>query len=150
SNRKGVYNFYWKLSSGPGTDELLLETDQHKGPTDWSADGRFLLFRSIDPQSGYDLLVLPVSGDRKPLPFLKTPFDERDGQFSPDGKWIAYQSNESGRFEIYVQPLSGPGGKFQLSTSGRTQPRWNKNGREDSYVPMEAKMSAAPRHPATQ
>lgn len=72
---------------------------------------------------------LPFSGDKKPFPFLKSPFDERDGKFSPDTKWIAYQSDESGRFEIYVRPFQGPSGKFHISTSGGTQPRWNRNGK---------------------
>ena len=105
SNRNGISNLYWKLSSGAGTDELLLESDQNKSPAHWSSDGRFLLFRSIDPQTGTDLWVMPLSSDKKPFPFLKTSFEEREGQFSPDGKWIAYQSNESSRFEIYVQPF---------------------------------------------
>jgi len=144
SNRKGIYNLYWKSSSGAGADELLLESDQTKGPTDWSSDGRFLLFRSLDPQTGYDLWVLPVSGSKKPYPFLKTPFEERDGQFSPDGKWIAYQSNESGRFQIYVQPFPGPGRKFQISANGGAQPRWNRNGKEIFYVSLDSKMMAAP------
>ena len=85
-----------------------------------------------------------MSGDKKPFPFLKTPFDERDGQFSPDGKWIAYQSNESGRVEIVVQPFPGPGGKFQISTNGGAQPRWNKNSKEIFYVSLDSKMMAAP------
>jgi Tol biopolymer transport system component len=144
STRKGAYNLYWKLSSGAGADELLLESDQGKVPADWSADGRFLLFRSNDPQTGFDLWVLPLSGDKMPIPVLKTPFEERDGQFSPDGKWIAYQSNESGRFEIYVQPFPGPGGKFQISANGGAQPRWDKNGREVFYVSLDGKMMAAP------
>jgi Tol biopolymer transport system component len=144
SPRKGVLNLYWKLSSGGGADELLLESDQTKTPTDWSADGRFLLFRSSDPQTGWDLWVLPVAGDKNPFPFLKTPFEERDGQFSPDGKWIAYQSNESGlRFEIYVRPFPGPGGRFQISANGGAQPRWNKNGKEIFYVSLDSKMMAA-------
>jgi Tol biopolymer transport system component len=130
SSRKGGFNLYTKLSSGTGADELLLESDQAKAPADWSSDGRFLLFRSLDPQTGYDLWVLPTSGDKKPFPFLKTSFEERDGQFSPGNQWIAYQSNESGRFEIYVQPFPGPGAKFQISTNGGAQPRWNKNGKE--------------------
>jgi Tol biopolymer transport system component len=142
SNRRGVYNLYWRLVTGAGADELLLESDQNKAPEDWSSDGRFLLFRSIDPQTGLDLWVLPVSGDKKPFPFLKTPFDERDGQFSPDGKWVAYQSNESGRFEIYVQPFPGPGGKFQISSNGGAQPRWNKNGKEIFYLSLDSKMMA--------
>ena len=144
SNRTGVYNLYGKLSSGAGADELLLESNQTKASNDWSSDGRFLLFRPVDPQTGFDLGVLPMSGDKKPFLFLKTPFEERDGQFSPDGKWIAYQSNESGRFEIYVQPFPGPGGKFQISTNGGAQPRWNKNGKEIFYVSLDSKMMAAP------
>jgi len=144
SNRKGVYNFYWKLSSGAGADELLLESDQAKGPNDWSPDGRFLLFRSLFPETGWDLWALPMFGDKKPFPFLKTPFEERDGQFSPDGKWIAYQSNESGRFEIYAQPFPGPGGKFQISSNGGAQPRWDKNGKEIFYVSLDSKVMAAP------
>ena len=80
----------------------------------------------------------------KPFPFLKTPFEERNGQFSADGKWIAYQSNESGRFEIYVQPFPGPGRKFQISTNGGAQPRWNKDSNEIFYVSLDSKMMAAP------
>jgi eukaryotic-like serine/threonine-protein kinase len=144
SNRKGVFDLYWRLSSSAGADDLLLESDQTKAPTDWSSNGRFLLFFSIDPQTGYDLWILPVFGDKKPFPFLKTPFDERDGQFSPDGKWIAYQSNESGRFEVYVQPFPGLRGKFQISSNGGAQPRWNKNSKEIFYVSLDSKMMAAP------
>ncbi len=144
SNRNGIYNLYWKMSSGAGADELLLESDQSKAPTDWSSDGRFLLFRSNDPKTSYHLWVLPMSGAKKPFPFLKTPFEEGDGQFSPDGKWIGYQSNESGRFEIYVQPFPGPGGKFQVSNNGGAQPRWNKNGKEIFYVSLDSKMMATP------
>jgi Tol biopolymer transport system component len=132
------------LSSGAGADELLLESDQNKAANDWSSDGRFLLFRSLDQQTGWDLWVLPLSGDKKPFPFLKTPFEERDGQFSPDGKWIAYESNESGRFEIYVQPFPGPGGKFPISRNGGAQARWSKNGKEILYVSLDSKMMAAP------
>jgi Tol biopolymer transport system component len=144
SPRKGVVNLYWKLSSGAGSDELLLESDQEKVANDWSSDGRFLLFSNSDPQTSSDLWVLPFFGDKKPFPFLKTPFEERNGQFSPDGKWIAYQSNESGRFEIYIQPFPGPGGKFQISTDGGAQPRWNKNGKEIFYVSLDSKMMVAP------
>jgi Tol biopolymer transport system component len=85
-----------------------------------------------------------MSGDKKPFPFLKTRFEERKGKFSPDGKWIVYESNESGRFEIYVQPFPGPGGKFQISTSGGAQPRWSKDGREIFFVSLDSKMMVAP------
>jgi WD40 repeat protein len=147
SNRSGVYNLYGKAATGAGTDELLLESDQSKAAHDWSPDGRFLLYRSFDPKTGFDLWILPMSGatgDKKPFPFLKTQYDERNGQFSPDGKWIAYQSDESGGFEIYVQPFPGPGGRFQISTNGGTQPRWNKNGKEIFYISLDSKMMAAP------
>src|SRR5262249_4102609 len=140
SNRKRLADLYWKLSNGAGGDELLLESNQNKAPNDWSSDGRFLLFSSIDPRTGWDLWVLPVSGDRKPFPFLKTPFEDVEGQFSQDGKWVAFQSNESGRYEIYLQPFPGPGGKFQISTGGGAQPRWNKNGKEIFYVSLDGKM----------
>jgi eukaryotic-like serine/threonine-protein kinase len=141
SNRKGTFNLYWKSSSGAGADELLVESDQNKMANNWSSDGRFLLFR------GDELSVLPVSGDKKPFPFLKTSTREERGefgQFSFDGKWIAYQSYESGRPEIYVQPFPGPGGKSQISSNGGAQPRWNKNGKEIFYVSLDSKMMAAP------
>jgi eukaryotic-like serine/threonine-protein kinase len=144
SNRTGINNLFWKSSGGAGADELLLKSDRINMPNDWSSDGRFLLFRSTDPQMGRDLWVLPVSGDKKPFPFVKSPYEEREGQFSPNGKWIAYQSNESGRFQIYVQPFPGPGGKFQISVNGGAQPRWNKNGKEIFYLSLDSKMMAAP------
>ena len=86
----------------------------NKTPTDWSPDGRFILYRQGDPNTGQDLWVLPMMGERKPFPFVKTNFEEREGHFSPDGRWVAYVSNESGRFEIYVQPFPGSGGKWQV------------------------------------
>jgi eukaryotic-like serine/threonine-protein kinase len=146
SSRTGRFNLYWKLSSGGGADELLLESDPgtSTAPNDWSPDGRFLLFRRNDPETALDLWVLPMSGEKKQFPFVNTPFEERYGQFSPDGKWIAYQSNESGRFEIYVQPFPGPGGKFQISTDGGAQARWNKSGKEIFFVSLDSKMMAAP------
>ena len=101
--------------------------------TDWSDDGRFLLFYRVDPQTDRDLWVLPMEGDRTPWVFLKTPFDERNASLSPDGRWVAYQSNESGRTEIYVRPFAAPaasdaaalaaGGKWQVSTAGGVDPR---------------------------
>ncbi len=144
SSRKGSFNLYQKAANGAGSDELLLESDQNKSPADWSPDGRFLLFRSLDPKTGQDLWALPTFGDKKPFVFLKTPFNERDGQFSPDGRWVTYQSDESGRSEIYAQPFPGPGGKFQISAGGGAQPRWNRNGKEVFYVSLDSKMMAAP------
>ena len=98
SNRKGHRDLYQKPSSNVGAEELLVESPQDKTASDWSADGRFLLYQSFDPQDREpDLWVLPMGGDRKPWVFLKTSFAERNGQFWPDSRWVAYMSNESGR-----------------------------------------------------
>jgi Tol biopolymer transport system component len=86
---------------------LLLESNLEKSPESWSPDGRFLLYSAFDPTTRQDLWVLPLDGERKPFVFLKTPSSERNGQFSPDGRWIAYTSDESGRGEVYVAPFGG-------------------------------------------
>ncbi len=151
SHRKGVPGLYQKLASGVGPEEPLLSSSEHPSPTDWSRDGRFILYRTLNPKTRYDLWVLPVSpqaGDRKPFAFVNTSFEEREGQFSPDGRWVAYQSNESGRFEVYVQPFPGPGGKWQVSTEGGAQPRWRGDGRELFYIRLDGKLMAVPVTPA--
>ena len=108
-------------------------TDQILPPTSWSEDGRFLLYHSIDPKTNADLWVVPMSGnaeDRKPFVFLKTPFREAYGTFSPDGRWVAYHSNESGRPEVYVRPFVPPGATGTACHGGRRpvaglHRRWN-------------------------
>ena len=87
---------------------------------------------------------MPLDGDRKPFPVVQTNFDERDAQFSPDGKWIAYQSNESGRFEIYVQPFPGPGAQVLISTNGGAQARWRRDGKELFYIALDNRLMAVP------
>ena len=109
ANRKGHWDLYQKASSGAGTEEELLADSVDKVPFDWSPDGRFILFGVGAFQAGTDLWVLPLFGDRKAFPVLQTPFTEVPGRFSPDGRWIAYASNESGRREVYVVPFPGPG-----------------------------------------
>jgi Tol biopolymer transport system component len=91
-----------------------------------------LAFVQIDPATGFDIWVLRLT-DRKAQPFLRTPYNETSPRFSPDGRWLAYISNESGRYEVYVQSYPGPGGKWQISTDGGTEPAWNPNGREVFY-----------------
>jgi Tol biopolymer transport system component len=135
SNRKGNYNLYLKPASGAGAEEPLLEDNTDKYPTSWSADGRFLLYRS--GPAPYDLFVLPLSGDRKPMPFTQTPFSEQQGQFSFDGRWVAYHSNESGRNEIYVVPFPKPSGKWQISTGGGQYPKWSHDGKEIFYMTLD-------------
>ncbi len=144
SNRKGVFDLYQKPATGAGSEDLLLATPNNKAPLDWSPDGRFILYRSPGPTTGFDLWALPMDGERKPFPVVQTNFEERDGQFSPDGKWIAYQSNESGRVEIVVQPFPGPGGKLQISTNGGAQVRWRANGKELFYIALDGRLMAVP------
>ena len=152
SNRKGHRDLYMKAVDGVGSEELLLESAQEKDPSGWSRDGRFLLYQSSDPQGSLDIWVLPMEGDRKPFPFLKTNFDERRGQFSPDGRWVAYYSNESGRYEVYVRPFNGPSsasgggasGQWQVSTSGGTFARWGPDGKELYYIAPDGKLMAVP------
>jgi Tol biopolymer transport system component len=144
STRKGVYDLYRRSSSDAGGDELLLESAQNKAGNDISPDGRFLLYRVTAEQTGFDLWAMPLEGDRKPFVVAQTKFDEREGQFSPDGKWIAFQSNETERFEIYVQQFPGPGGRTRVSTNGGAQARWRRDGRELFYVGLDGKLMAVP------
>jgi Tol biopolymer transport system component/predicted Ser/Thr protein kinase len=141
SGRKGASDLYQKPADGSGREELLLESADTKRPDSWSPDGRFILYWSA--QNNGDLIVLPVTGDRKPYAFLSTPFNEQNGVFSPDGKWVAYQSNESGRNEIYVRPFPGPGGQWQVSTGGGIMPRWRADGKELYYLAPDLKLMAA-------
>ncbi len=147
ATRAGVRGLYEKLASGAGKEEPLYTISAPFLPTDWSRDGRFILCRELKPKTGYDLWVLPVSvpvGDRKPFPFANSVYQEREGKFSPDGQWVAYQSDESGRFEVYVQAFPGPGAKSLVSTEGGAQPRWRADGRELFYVGLDGKLMAVP------
>jgi serine/threonine protein kinase/Tol biopolymer transport system component len=141
SNRKGVSDLYQRRIGGGGSEEVLLVSDQDKAPLDWTADGRFLLFRNTDPRMGYDLWALPFEGPRTPFPVVQSSFEERDGQFAPDGQWIAYQSNESGRVEVYVQPFPN-GRKWQISTAGGAQVRWGPDGKELFYIALDGRLMA--------
>jgi serine/threonine protein kinase/Tol biopolymer transport system component len=143
STRKGHYDLYQKASSGAGTEEVLLEDNLEKTPNSWSPDGRFVLYSSTGSHPGTDLFVLPLSGDRKPVPYLPTRFSESQGQFSPDGRWVAYTSFESGRAEVYVAPFPGPGGKWQISTAGGSSPRWRRDGTEILFLASDNALMAA-------
>ena len=142
SNRDGVYNLYQRLSSGAGSDEALLKSAEPKTPYDWSPDGRFILYLAVSPKTNGDLWVLPLSGDRKPTPFVQTEFNEIQGRFSPDGRWVAYASNESGTYEVYVQSFPSPGGKTQVSINGGAQPQWRRDGKELFYLALDRKLMA--------
>ena len=132
SNREGPLNIFWQRADGSGGLEHLITSEYNNFPMSFSPDGQLLAFGEVNPTTGYDIWVLRLS-DRKAQPLLRTPFNESAPRFSPDGHWLAYISDESGRFEIYVQLYPGPGGKWQISTEGGREPAWNPNGRELFY-----------------
>jgi Tol biopolymer transport system component len=127
---EGPPNLFWQLADGSGRMERLMTREQVQNPTSFSPDGQLLVFNERTDLRNISVLKL---SDRKAQPFLGTPFNEGNGTFSPDGRWLAYVSDESGRPEIYVQPYPGPGGKRLISTEGGTEPAWNRNGRELFY-----------------
>ena len=142
SNRDGPIDLYQKPASGAGNEEALLKSNEDKLPTDWSSDGQFILYDAVDPKTRGDLWILPLSGDRKSFPFLQTQFSERQGQFSPDGHWIAYSSDVSGQYEVYVQSFPVAGGAHRVSTNSGMQPRWRHDGKELFYISADRKLMA--------
>jgi serine/threonine protein kinase len=144
SSRKGPYDLFVKLASGGGSEDVLLENKNNKYALEWSKDGRFLLYSEATSANGRDLLALPLTGnDRMPISVAQTRFEELNGQFSPDGRWVAYETNESGRFEIVVQPFPSATGKWQISTGGGSQPRWRPDSKELYFVSPDGKLMAA-------
>jgi len=148
------FDLYRKASNGTGSDELLYSDLVQKVPTSISPDGKVLLYESPDPNRGKgtavnrDIWVLPLTPERagavlKPRPLVQTSFEERDAQFSPDGRWVAYASNESGQYEIYVVPYPGPGGKRQISPEPGRLARWRRDGKEIYYVSRQGEVMAA-------
>lgn len=119
-----------KLASGAGEAEVLLEVEGGVAPTSWSPDGKFVLYHT----SARDIWVLPLGGDRTPVPYLKTQFEEWTAVFSPDGKYVAYRSNERGRHEIYIQTFPASATKLTVSTEGGTSPFWSRKGNELFYL----------------
>ncbi|MGH9955584.1 MAG: protein kinase domain-containing protein [Pyrinomonadaceae bacterium] len=140
SNREGINNLYRKIASGGGTEELLFKSDEEKWPDDWSLDGRFIVYQSFNQKTKWDLWVLPMTGDRQPTKFLQTEFNEQQAQFSPDGKWLAYVSDESGAQEVYVRTFPDSGGKWRVSTGGGNQPAWRRDGSELFYIAADRQL----------
>jgi eukaryotic-like serine/threonine-protein kinase len=156
SDRNGPSDIFVKDSSGAGTDQLLLKSEDDKFPTDWSRDGKFLSFTQLGNKGkrSADLWILPLTGDKKPYPFLQTEFNEGDGVFSPDGHWLAYESDESGKTEIYVAPFAGTGtpaaggsgvqgGKWQISQGGGQLATWSHDGRSLYFLAPDNKLMQA-------
>jgi len=143
SFRDGPPNLYQKNANGVGEEEPLLKGSLRKHHLAASADGRFFAFEATSAETKSDVWVMPLFGDRKPFPFVQTPFAETHPRFSPDGRAIAYSSEESGRREVYVQSFPSGGGKWQISTNGGSDPRWRGDGREIFYA-FQGKIMAVP------
>ncbi len=137
SDRRGHRDLYQKMANGSGEDELLFESPEFKNAEDWSRDGHFLIYNVRDPTDLEDLWILPLMGERKPYPILKTPFVEQQSQFSPNGRWFAYQTAG----EVFVRGFP-QGGKWQISTDNGQQPKWRGDGKELFYIADSQKFMA--------
>jgi Tol biopolymer transport system component len=151
SNKNGIIEFYQRSAAGGGNDRLILDLKTSLAaqiqstfliPTDWSPDGQNIMFSAPAPDSGNDLWLLPLGEERKPAKFIASPADELHGNFSPDGRLVAYTSNESGKFEVYVETFPRSDRKWPVSTSGGYEPRWRADGREIYYLSEDRKLMA--------
>ncbi len=138
-------DLFKKSAHGMKEPEPLLKSNMDKIPLDWSADGNYLLYAMHESATGSDLWVLPLQKASKPFPYLQSSFVEAHGQISPDVRWVAYSSDESGKYEIYVQSFPSPEqGKWKISSSGGTMPCWSKDGKELFFLSLDRKMMAVP------
>jgi len=142
STRNGLTSIYQKSSNGAGAEEAVITSAEPKYNPQWSPDGRYILYSQTNAPTNVDLLLLPLSGERKPQPFLQTSFIEGQARFSPDGRWVAYISNETGQFEVYVQSFPVTSGKVPISSGGGSQPHWRGDGRELYYYTPDRKLMA--------
>jgi Tol biopolymer transport system component len=135
-------DLYERNADGSGTDALIFTAPQSEEyPMAESRDGRFILFRQIRDYANFELAYLSA-GEKQATPFLKASFGYSDAAFSPDGRWVAYASNESGRWEIYVAPFPGPGGNWKISSNGGTEPAWRADGKELFYLAVDGRLMA--------
>ena len=151
SYRNGTYALYQKPADGSGGETLLLEgIDHFRVPTSWSMDGKLLVYHegvsggtyANGVPGGWSIWVLPLFGDHKAYPFIQSTFSAREASFSPDRKWLAYCSNESGEYRVYVVPFPGPGGKWQVSLGDGRGPLWRRDGKEIFYLSADNKLMA--------
>src|SRR5262245_52893826 len=125
--RTGKHDLYRKLANGAGEDELVYSSNYNKNLTDWTSDGQFLVFDEATDR-GFDVNYLVLAGAKR-MAYLEGPFNEQNGHVSPDGRWMAYQSDESGRYEVYVRPfVNEQGGRWQISNKGGMDAGWIRRG----------------------
>jgi Tol biopolymer transport system component len=147
---RGLVDICWKVAGSSGPGETLYQTAEVKNLHDWSPDGKYILYTAPTPKTSRDVMAVLFTGnDRQPIPVAQTPAEERDGRFSPDGKWVAYTSEETGQNEIFVRPFPGPGPAERVSTAGGGLPFWRKDGKElyyrlrDELIAVSIKRSAS-------
>ncbi len=138
-DKGGPVQIYRKAAGG-GVEELLLKEKRSTHPLDWSRDGQLLLFAASDPKTRSDLWLLPLDGSKAPRPLLQTPFNEAEARISPDGRFFAFASDESGKPEVYVRPMDSRGEQWQISTQGGTKPLWRRDGKELFYLAEDRKL----------
>jgi len=142
--KTGTMTMWWMPADKSGAPELLTNIGSMQSPESWSPNGETLAFTQMDdPEKGSDIYTLSLVGDRKPHALIQSKFSEGSPKFSPDGKWLAYSSNESGRPEVYARTFPGPGPTIQLSTEGGTDPVWRRDGREMYYRNGDQMMAVA-------
>jgi Tol biopolymer transport system component len=144
SYRNGVGDIYVKTLAGTAPDEEMFRSAEQKTPSDWSSDGRYVAYWSERPGTRADVWVLPLVGKRAPIAIASTKFNERRPRFSPDGRFIAYESDETGQPEVYVQPFPPTGGKWQVSVGGANEVAWRGDGRELFFVNVQGTLLAVP------
>jgi serine/threonine-protein kinase len=145
SMRAGASNLFWQAADGTGPVERLTESANEQNPTSFSPAGTPLVFYEVASTTARDIAVLSLEGERRATPLVQTPFEERDAVVSPDGHWVAYGSNESGQFEVYVRPFPEVDrGRWQVSTGGGMWPLWPRSGRELFYLVLPGRMMAVP------
>ncbi|MCA1601508.1 MAG: hypothetical protein LC776_07670, partial [Acidobacteria bacterium] len=142
STRNGMTSIYQKSSNGASVEEPLLSSAELKYSPTWSPDGQSILYAQLNPKTNTDLYLLPVAGERKPVTLLQTNFIESYARLSPNGRWLAYVSNETGQFEVYVESFPPMGGKVAISIGGGSQPQWRADGRELYYYSLDRKLMA--------
>jgi len=140
STRGGVDGIWLKSAGGLGQEQQIAKPGPFTAPLDWSRDGKWLLYSVVDPRSGVDLWALPMTGEHTPQLVLQTQFNEARARFSPDGRWVSYQSDESGRTEVYVASFQGSAGKWQISADGGSDPDWSPDGRELFYLARDQRL----------
>jgi Tol biopolymer transport system component len=142
SSRSGSYALFMKPATGSQAEALTMQTDDDLWAEDWSPDGRFVAIRRGRATTSTDVIVMPLEGDRTPIVVAESTFSEHGARFSPDGRWMGYVSDETGRPEVYVQPFPPSGARWQISTGGGEDPAWGRDGRELLYVRPDGMLTA--------